>query len=154
VYRQSFKFFNVDQTQAPGVPISNFDEGIDVLPVLPGKRVTIGLRNNDSIPQEVEIELISTDDVAATLAQAHREADPKTNTVKYFPGGPPIRLIEVSSEAPTTGEILPFEFPEDRANGVVYSSIVVLLSPEEWDDVQNGALPLPTGWDLYQARDV
>ncbi|WP_159397892.1 hypothetical protein [Sorangium cellulosum] len=93
-------------------------------------------------------------DVARQLAAAHRHADPATTTVKYFPSHAEVRLLEVSAAAPTTGEILPFQFEPDRANGVDYPSIVILLSPAEWARVENGSLPLPAGWDLDQAEDL
>ncbi len=94
------------------------------------------------------------DDVATELARAHRQADPATIIVKYFPDVSEIRLVEVSTEAPTTGEILPFAFGAEPANGIDFPSIVILLSPEEWREVQAGLLRLPDGWDLNTARDL
>jgi len=59
------------------------------------------------------------DDAAVELARAHRLADPRTTIVKYFPGGPPIRLVQVSSSAPTAGEVLPFAFAADGLEGLI-----------------------------------
>ena len=92
--------------------------------------------------------------IAKRLAAAHRRADKKTTTIKLFPNASEnvIQLLEVSSAAPTTGEILPFRFPADIEHGVDYPSIVVLLSPEEWKLVESGSLTLPSGWNLAEAE--
>ena len=95
-------------------------------------------------------------DVAKDLAAAHRAADPKTTAIKLFssPQGDEIRLLEVSAAVPTTGEALPFRFAPAPSNGVNYPSVVVLLNPLEWNDVENGAMTLPAGWELASAEDI
>ncbi|MEP7120080.1 MAG: hypothetical protein ABJE95_04180 [Byssovorax sp.] len=94
--------------------------------------------------------------VATDLAAAHRKADTATSTIKFFPGAKPdeVCLLEVSSTAPTTGEVMPFRFGAAVANGVDYPSVVILVSPSEWQDIQKGQLPLPGGWDLAAAEDL
>ncbi len=95
-------------------------------------------------------------EVAVDLAAAHRRADPATSTIKFFPGAKQdeVCLLEVSSTAPTTGEVMPFRFGAEIASGVDYPSVVILVSPTEWQDIQKGKLPLPGGWDLATAEDV
>jgi hypothetical protein len=92
--------------------------------------------------------------VAQRLAQAHRKADPSTTTIKLIPDpkAQVIRLIEVSSTAPTTGEVLPFGF--DATKDVPFPSIVILRSPEEFAKLQGAALVLPDGWDFVNAEDL
>jgi hypothetical protein len=94
--------------------------------------------------------------VARDLAEAHRRNDPRTQSIKFVRGEreDEIRLIEVSSDAPSIGEVLPVRFRADPAQGVDYPSIVVLLSPDEWERVQTGSLPLPGGWDLSTSEDI
>jgi len=98
----------------------------------------------------------SLESVAKELAQAHRAADPATTTIKRFssPKYDEIRLLEVSTDSPTTGEILPFHFDEDREGGIDDPSVVILLSPEEWSWVENGTLTLPEGWDASSSQDL
>lgn len=93
---------------------------------------------------------------ATDLASAHRKADPDTTVIKFFPSARSneICLLEVSKSAPTTGEILPFTFRKDASNGVDYPSTVILLSPQEWQELMTGKLALPEGWDLDTAEDV
>ena len=95
-------------------------------------------------------------DVAKDLATAHRRADSATNEVKFFPDASKdeVCLLEVSAAAPTTGEIMPFRFRADMASGVSYPSVVILVSPREWQDIQAGKLALPGGWDLTAAEDL
>jgi len=95
-------------------------------------------------------------EVANRLAAAHRDADVATSTIKFFPGAKQneVCLLEVSSTAPTTGEVLPFRFGADTKTGVDFPSVVILVSPNEWTEIQAGNLPLPGGWDLDAAEDL
>lgn len=88
-------------------------------------------------------------DVATDLANAHKAEDPGTKAV-YLAGGSEssseVRLVEVSGSLAASGEILPFRFAPNSAQGVPYASVVVLLSPEDWERVERGDLFLPDGW--------
>ena len=127
-------------------------------------RLTPRFRNRNSIPLSLSgdsllvwIFMTSTiDQVATELARAHREADNATTLIKLFASDrqDEIHLLEVSTSAPTSGEVLPFKFAPDPANGVDYPSIVILLSPTEWQQVERGELELPQGWSLAKAVDL
>jgi len=93
---------------------------------------------------------------AKELAAAHRKTDPATRVVKFFPAEYPdqLRLLEVTTSVPTTGEVMPFTFSADPHHGIDYISTVILLSPDEWNDVRVGKLSLPPGWDISTAEDV
>ncbi|MCX7048173.1 MAG: hypothetical protein NTX50_22155 [Candidatus Sumerlaeota bacterium] len=95
-------------------------------------------------------------EVAQELANAHRQSDPETTTIKYFESAPAgeIFLLEVSDSAPTIGEILPFRFPPYHTNGEIYSLTVILVSPDEWLNVQTGILSLPVGWNKATMEDI
>ncbi len=95
-------------------------------------------------------------EVALELADAHRAADPETTIVKLFssPQDDEIRLLEVSSAVPATGEALPFRFAPSPTNGINYPSVVVLLNTSEWTAVENELMPLPAGWELASAKDI
>ena len=93
-------------------------------------------------------------DVAISLANAHRASDPKTNIIKLLPDDNEIRLVEVSDAAPTVGEAIPFRFDAYPAKNVDYPSAVILLSQDEWRAVNQGKLPLPSGWDLQTAVNL
>ena len=95
-------------------------------------------------------------EVAKELATAHRAADPKTTIIKLFskPQDNEIRLLEVSTVVSATGEVLPFRFPAVPAERIDYPSTVILLHPDEWQDVQNRVLDLPVAWELATAEDI
>ena len=38
--------------------------------------------------------------------------------------------------------------------GINFPSVVLLLSPTEWDEVKTGQLPLPGGWDRSHLIEV
>jgi hypothetical protein len=98
----------------------------------------------------------SLKDVAKDLADSHRKADSATITIKFFPKAKDgeVCLLEISTTAPSTGEIMPFRFESDLSRGVDYPSIVILVSPSEWDKIQAGKLTLPNGWDISASEDL
>ncbi len=83
---------------------------------------------------------------AEVLAELHKKEDPSTSAVYLAEADDEIRLVEVSGSIDTAGEILPFRFAANPEAGVEYPSVVVLLSPEEWERVDRGKLKLPRGW--------
>ena len=70
-------------------------------------------------------------------------SDPRQETV---------RLIEVSPDFAATGRASAFAF--GRAPDFPFPSAVIQLTPDEWDQVQSGALPLPDGWEASQCSPV
>lgn len=86
------------------------------------------------------------DQVARTLAEAHRREDPATQLVLLSDDADEVRLIEVSGSVGTTGEVLPFRFTPDPLHGIDYPSVVILLSREDWERVERRELRLPEGW--------
>jgi hypothetical protein len=87
-------------------------------------------------------------EVARELAEAHRVEDPATDEIFLAQAENEVRLVEVSrSVSPTEGgKVLPFRFAPRPDLGVPYDSVVVLLSPGEWEEVRAGRLSLPSGW--------
>jgi hypothetical protein len=86
------------------------------------------------------------DAVAINIAKSHMTEDQSTVAIYRAQGVDEVRLIEVTSSVGTTNDILPFRFGPRPDVGVPYPSVVVLLSPEEWDSVKGGRLQLPEGW--------
>jgi len=65
-------------------------------------------------------------------------------------------LVEVSGSLASNGpgEVLPFRFQPQPEQGIPYASVVVLLSPSEWEAVGRGELALPQGWDKANRKKV
>src|SRR5258706_8036041 len=96
-------------------------------------------------------------DVAKELARAHVQEDPQTTDVFVVDGvDDEVRLVEVSSSLDDAGpgEVLPFRFKAQPEQGVPYPSVVVLLSPSEWDSVEKDELKLPPGWERAKLKKV
>ena len=96
----------------------------------------------------------SIDDVAHELAAAHRREDPSTQAVYFLRSEDEVRLVEISRSADSGGEILPFRFGPNLDEGVPYPSVLVLLSPEDWDRVLLGDLRLSEGWDVNLREEL
>jgi hypothetical protein len=96
-------------------------------------------------------------EIAVELAKAHKEDDPQTTDVYFVEGvDDEVRLVEVSGSLSNggPGEVLPFRFTAQPADGVPFPSVVVLLSPSEWDAVAHDKLKLPAGWDKARLKKV
>jgi hypothetical protein len=77
-----------------------------------------------------------------TLA-AERELLQRTDLHRLL--GLPGTLCRAFARA-TVQKILPVRFAPRPDLGVPYDSVVVLLSPAEWEEVRAGRLPLPPEW--------
>lgn len=89
-------------------------------------------------------------DTARDLAAAHRRVDPATTMILLVPDPAEreIRLIEVSGSAPWSGDVIPFPYDARPDLNILFPSVVILLNPREWAEVEAGGLALPPGWDL------
>ena len=61
----------------------------------------------------------------------------------------PIKLLEVNESTIPAG-IMPIQFGPAPALGVHYSSIILEVTPEEFDKIDSGELPLPAGWKIEE----
>ena len=93
---------------------------------------------------------------AEDLAAAHRRVDPATTRILLVPdpAQAEIRLLEISESAPWSGDVIPFPFGARPDLGIFFPSVVILLNPREWQDVEAGRLPLPVGWDLGAGEEL
>ena len=94
------------------------------------------------------------DAAVRTLAEWHSGSDLPDLEVYSFddPQGNVVRLLEVSSQFPATGKVVAYPF--GRSETFPFKSAVAQISPQEWDRVKQGQLPLPAGWDLSTAQKV
>lgn len=78
------------------------------------------------------------------LAGEHVSDDPNIVEIYWAPHAAEIRLVEISSSVPEKGEVLPFRFTADHPD-VPYESVVVLLSPADWQ--RRKELDWPDGFE-------
>jgi hypothetical protein len=87
---------------------------------------------------------LSVEVVAKMLAAEHFDDDPNIVEVFWAPHPTEVRLVEVTSSVSDKGEVLPFRFTADPPD-VPYQSVVVLLSPSDWQ--RRGDLDWPEGFE-------
>jgi hypothetical protein len=91
---------------------------------------------------------------AAALARAHYEIEPGLRAIYRLEGPDPddlrIKLLEVNEQTVATG-IVPVGFPPHPASGLHFPSVVIEVTPQEYEALQSKQLKLPAGWEV---RDV
>ncbi|HEV3257149.1 MAG TPA: hypothetical protein VG013_09740, partial [Gemmataceae bacterium] len=93
--------------------------------------------------------------VARALAKKHYQAEAGLQRIFRLTGSAevevrpvePIKLLEVNANTIPSG-VLPVSFGPAPASGVPYPSVIVEVSPEEFNKIQAHELPLPKGWVL------
>ncbi|MFB6262069.1 MAG: hypothetical protein ABEL76_00400 [Bradymonadaceae bacterium] len=82
-------------------------------------------------------------DVAEKLARKHREEDPSTEDIYYSFDAQrgEIQMVEVSGSVGSSGEVTPFRFQKQK--DVPYETVLVLLSPDEWESAEAEKLEWP-----------
>lgn len=59
----------------------------------------------------------------------------------------PIKLLEVNENTVPYG-IMPIQFGPSPASGLHYPSIILEVTPDEFQKIQNDQLKLPNGWKI------
>ena len=59
----------------------------------------------------------------------------------------PIKLLEVNENTVESG-IMPLHFGPAPASGIPYSSIIVEVTPNEFERIRSHELKLPEGWEI------
>src|SRR5262245_48800053 len=97
----------------------------------------------------------SKSEVARLLAEQHYEIEPglqgifclmRTDGAEESPNEP-IKLLEVNANTIPAG-ILPLHFGPSPSQGITYASIIVEVTPDEFEQVRIGALKLPNNWEI------
>ena len=59
----------------------------------------------------------------------------------------PVILLEVNENTIPSG-ILPLGFGSYPEGGIGFPSVIIEVTPEEFDEIASGQLPLPNGWEI------
>jgi hypothetical protein len=93
---------------------------------------------------------------AAALARAHYEVEPGLRAVYRLEGPDPndvrIKLLEVNEQTVATG-IVPVGFPPHPASGLHFPSVVIEVTPQEYQAIEQKQLFLPDGWVVRDAYE-
>ncbi len=76
------------------------------------------------------------------LTQIFRITD---TTAPDVTNGEPIKLLEVNVNTPEAG-IMPLHFGPLPASGIPFASIIIEVSPNEFERIRSNELKLPKGW--------
>lgn len=92
------------------------------------------------------------DKIARQLAEAHKEVEATiTRIVRIIAPneadlGEPIKLLEVNTAVMPSG-IWPIAFTPDPPH-IPYGSVVIEVTPDEYEEIRSQRLSLPSGWSL------
>ena len=95
------------------------------------------------------------EEVARLLAQRHYLLEPAITEIRTLCSGSgfetspnePIKLLEVNANTIASG-IMPLKFDAVPASGIDYPSVIVEVTPEEYESITRNELSLPNGWTL------
>ncbi|HEY7118345.1 MAG TPA: hypothetical protein VH475_17280 [Tepidisphaeraceae bacterium] len=98
---------------------------------------------------------VTKDAVAQRLAQAHFEVEPGIVRIVRLlaPEGhendpaEPIKLLEVNQNTTAHG-IIPVHFGPHSASGICYPSMIVEVTPKEFEQIRQDPTRLPNEWRL------
>ncbi|HEY8751112.1 MAG TPA: hypothetical protein VIM11_24225 [Tepidisphaeraceae bacterium] len=97
----------------------------------------------------------SKEAVALRLAQAHFSVEPGIAQIfrlladAQLESAPnePVKLLEVNQDTTADG-IRPVFFGPHPASGIYCPSVIVEVTPEEFDQIQRGSIKLPNKWRI------
>jgi hypothetical protein len=95
------------------------------------------------------------DEEATELARKHYQIETGLTRIFRITGSAevefrpnePIKLLEVNENTVPSG-IMPIQFGPSPASGLNFSSIIVEVTPEEFQKIQDQQLELPHGWKV------
>jgi hypothetical protein len=95
------------------------------------------------------------DDVARELATKHFMIEPGITRIfritrsadGEFSSTEPIKLLEVNANTVPAG-IMPLHFGPVPASGIPYPSVIVEVTPDEFERIKEHELKLPDGWSI------
>lgn len=98
---------------------------------------------------------IEKSEIAKKLARSHYDAEDGLQRIFRITGSAevelrpkePIKLLEVNVNSVPSG-VMPLHFGPAPASGIPYSSVIVEVTPEEFNKIQTHEMKLPWGWTL------
>jgi hypothetical protein len=95
------------------------------------------------------------DEEAQLLAEAHYRMEAGIKTIFRITRvaeaevrpNEPIKLLEVNEFTSPSG-ITPLQFGPAPASGIHFPSVIVEVTPDEYEKIKNCEMPLPNGWSL------
>jgi hypothetical protein len=94
------------------------------------------------------------DDAVDVLVEWHTDQMPDDLEIYLFPDAErkQVRLLEISDDFPGIGRIAAFPF--GKSAEFPFKSSVAQVTHDEWMQICQGTLTLPSGWDLKHKQKV
>jgi hypothetical protein len=99
--------------------------------------------------------MFTKEQAAQFIADAHFRLDHGVSRIFRLVGpremesSDPVKLLEINPMTPEAG-IMPVALGASPAHGFPYSTVVIEISPTEFEQVAAGALALPDGWSIAE----
>jgi hypothetical protein len=98
---------------------------------------------------------MSRRETARTLAESHANVDPDIQLVvrvlspdeRDEGGTEPVKVLEVNPSTLAAG-VQPVYFIPDVAAGIRYATVIIEVTPEEYEEIRAQRRPLPYDWRL------
>jgi len=98
---------------------------------------------------------VTKDEVAKELAKKHFQLEAGLSRIFRLKGAAdiemkssePIKLLEVNAATAPTG-VMPLHFGPAPASGIPYPSVIIEVTPDEFEKIQLKELQLPEGWAI------
>lgn len=95
------------------------------------------------------------DNAARILAEKHYQVEAGLTQIIRFTDkaeaevirSEPIKLLEVNENTVESG-VMPLHFGPAPASGILYPSIIIEVTPNEFQKIQSHELKLPEGWEI------
>ena len=92
---------------------------------------------------------------ATSLAQKHYQIETGMTGIFRLSGSAeaeakpnePIKLLEVNQKTIASG-IMPIQFGPSPASGIHFSSVILEITPDEYQQLERNELVLPNGWRI------
>lgn len=99
------------------------------------------------------------DESAKELAKRHFEVEDGLTRIIRFSGSrnveaqaaEPIKLLEVNTNTVASG-VLPLGFDSVPDSGILFPSVIIEVTPAEFEKIKKRELQLPKGWEIQEAE--
>jgi hypothetical protein len=101
----------------------------------------------------ITTEHANKDDQAHSVAASHYALEPVIANIIRLIGSneedarEPVKLLEVNSDTIEAG-IIPVSFGPHPSSGAPYPTIIIEVTPREFEEIETGHLQLPDDWRL------
>ena len=99
--------------------------------------------------------MLNKDDVASKLANLHFQIEPGISRIFKIREKPdqevlpscPIKLLEINAATVPSG-VMPLHFGPVPTSGIPFPSVIIEVTPEEFEHIKTKKLKLPKGWTI------